>query len=277
MTTTASPRASGWGIEAYDPDVYLERIGVEPAPPSHDLLERIHRGHVATFPFSNLDVLLRRHPGVDPESTADRMLHEGTGGYCFEHVQLMAGVLERLGLRVRRRLGRVRSPENPRTHMSLDVELEGRRWMMDPGFGLSQTGPIPREDGAKRDEFFGTLRLHRIVSEEGIEQWVMRRDENVQHITDLLPVVRADVSGGHHVTSTLPGAGPFQTMLIVSRFTDEGHVTITSGTRTIRRPEQETLREELTAAQVIDAIADLGLPLDAGTTRALSRRLGELD
>lgn len=212
MTTTASPGVSVWGIGAYDPDLYLERIGVEPGPPSPDLLGRIHRGHVATFPFSNIDVLLGRHPGVDPQTVARRMLHEGVGGYCFEHVQLMAGVLERLGLRVRRRLGRVHSCENPRTHMTLDVELEGRRWMMDPGFGLSLTGPILREDGARREEFFGTFGLHRIVGEEGIEQWVLRRGEDVQHVTDLLPVVPADVSGGHHVTSALPGAGPFQTM-----------------------------------------------------------------
>lgn len=277
MTTTASPRVSVWGIGAYDPDLYLERIGVEPGPPSPDLLGRIHRGHVATFPFSNIDVLLGWHPGVDPETVARRMLHEGVGGYCFEHVQLMAGALERLGLRVRRRLGRVHSSENPRTHMTLDVELEGRRWVMDPGFGLSLTGPILREDGARREEFFGTLGLHRIVGEKGIEQWVLYRGEDVQHVTDLLPVVPADVSGGHHVTSTLPGAGPFQTMLIVSRFTDEGHVTITSGARTIRRPGQETVREELTIAQVIDAVADLGLPLDTATTRALRGRLRELD
>src|SRR5699024_11809570 len=71
---------------------------------------------------------------------------QGTGGYCFEHVQLMAGVLERLGLGVRRRLGRVHSEQNTRTHMCLDVELDDRHWMMDPGFGLSLTGPIPRSE-----------------------------------------------------------------------------------------------------------------------------------
>lgn len=265
-----------WNLDAYDPAVYLERVGVEPGPPSLDLLERIHRGHVAAFPFSNLDVLLGRHPGVRPEIIARRMLHQGTGGYCFEHVQLMAGVLERLGLGVRRRLGRVHSEQNTRTHMCLDVELDDRHWMMDPGFGLSLTGPIPREDGARREEFFGLLSLHRRVTDEGIEQWELRRGEAVQHLTDLLPVMPTDVHGGHHITSTLPGAGPFQTMLIVSRFTEAGHVTITSGARTLRRPGQETVHEELTVGQVIDAVADLGLPLDTQTARELGQRLRAL-
>ena len=276
VTARQPPHVPDWGIDAFDPALYLERIGVEPGPPSVDLLEHVHRGHLAAFPFSNLDVLLGRHPGVGPETVARQMLHKGTGGYCFEHAQLMAGALERLGLRVRRRLGRVHSEENTRTHMSLDVELEGRGWMMDPGFGLSLTGPIPREDDARREEFFGTLSLRRRVNDEGTEQWELYRDEDVQHITDLLPVVPTDVRGGHHLTSSLPGAGPFQTMLIVSRFTETGHVTITSGARTLRRPGQDTVHEELTIAQVIDAVADLGLPIDVETARTLDERLREL-
>lgn len=264
-----------WGIDAFDPDVYFDRIGVEPGLPSRDLLERIHRAHVGTFPFSNLDVLLGRHPGVDPETVARRMLHEGAGGYCFEHARLLAGVLERQGMTVRRRMGRVHAATNTRTHMSVDVELEGRWWVLDPGFGLSLTGPIPREDGARREEWFGTLSMRRQERTDGVEQWELRRGEDLQHVTDLLPVVPADVRAGHHVTSTMPGAGPFTKMLIVSRFTEGGHVTVTSAARTIRRPGQETVHEELMPAQVIDAVADLGLPLDAGTARTLGNRLAQ--
>src|SRR5690625_7215765 len=113
-------------LDTYPPAVCLERVGVEPGPPSLDLLERIHRGHVAAFPFSNLDVLLGRHPGVRPEIIARRMLHQDTGGYCFEHVQLMARVLARLGLRVRRRLHRVHSEPDTLTHMCQDVTLDCR-------------------------------------------------------------------------------------------------------------------------------------------------------
>ncbi|GAA1487935.1 arylamine N-acetyltransferase family protein [Brachybacterium sacelli] len=277
MSPAAPTGESDWGIEAFDPALYLDRIGVAPNPPGAldlDLLERIHLAHVRTFPFSNVDVLLGRHPGVDPGIVATRMLHEGVGGYCFEHAQLMAGVLERLGMTVRRCLGRVHSPTNTRTHMTLDAELEGRWWVMDPGFGLSLTGPLPREDGARREEWFGTLSMHRRGTGD-VQQWELRRGEDVQHVTDLLPVVPADVRSGHHITSTMPGAGPFRTMLILSRFTDGGHVTVTSAARTVRRPGQRTVHEELDPAQVLDAVADLGLPMDAATARALGERLRE--
>src|SRR5699024_7502209 len=150
--------------------------------------------------------------------------------------------------------------------------------MLAPGFVLSVTGPIPREDGARREEWFGTLSMHRrdtggVQGADGVQQCELRRGEDLQHITDLLPVVPADVTAGHHVTSTMPGAGPFTRMLIVSRFTEDGHVTVTSAARTVRRPGQETVQEELTPAQVVDAVADLGLPLDVGTARTLRERL----
>ena len=286
MSHFASEHGVDWGIGEFDPALYLERIGVEAElgaaedAPDLDLLERIHLAHVRTFPFSNIDVLLGRHPGVDPGTVARRMLHEGVGGYCFEHVQLMAGVLERLGMSVRRRLGRVHSATNSRTHMSLDVELDGQWWVMDPGFGLSLTGPLLREDGARREEWFGTLSMHSSrIGDAGdvgdMEQWELRRGEDLQHVTDLLPVMPADVTGGHHITSTMPGAGPFRSQLVVSRFVEDGHVTVTSAARTIRRPGQRTLHEELTASQAVDAVADLGVPMDASTAQTLGERLRE--
>ena len=45
MTQPVSP----WQIHAFDPARYLELLGVEPGPPSLDLLERIHRAHGHTF------------------------------------------------------------------------------------------------------------------------------------------------------------------------------------------------------------------------------------
>ena len=126
--------------------------------------------------------------------------------------------------------------------------------------------------------FFGSFGLENTVAAQGVVQWVLRRGEDVVHVIDLLPVVPADVNADHHVTSTLPGAGPFQAMLIVSRSTDTGHVTITNRARTIRRPKQETVHRELTHVQVVDALADLGLHWDTATVRALcERRLRELD
>lgn len=106
---------------------YLEQTGIERADPSLELLEHVASAHGRTFPFANVDVLLRRHPGVEPATASRRLLVEHRGGYCYEHSQLMAAVLEDLGFDVTRHLGRVHSAENTRTHMSLSVLHDGRR------------------------------------------------------------------------------------------------------------------------------------------------------
>lgn len=269
-----TPHDSPWQIHAFDPARYLELLGVEPGPPSLDLLERIHHAHGHAFSFTNIDVLLGRHPGVEPATVARRMLQEGLGGYCYEHAQLMAAVLEQLGFTVHRRLGRVHSHASTRTHMSLDVELEGRLWFLDPGFGLSITGPLEREDGAQREEWFGTMSLHRLETADGsAEAWELRRGEDLQHITDLFEVVPADVRAAHHVTSTMPGGGPMRTNLIFGRYVEGGHVMITRDARTVRRDGEPTEHEEITLGQAFEAIAELGYPLDRDTVWELEQVL----
>lgn len=158
--------------------------------------------------------------------------------------------------------------------MSLDVQLEGRLWFLDPGFGLSITGPLAREDGAQRQEWFGTMSLHRLETADGsAEAWELRRGEDLQHLTDLFEVVPADVRAAHHVTATMTGGGPMRTNLIVGRYIEGGHVMITRDARTVRREGEPTEHEEITLAEALEAIAELGYPLDRGTARELERVL----
>ncbi|GAA2523892.1 hypothetical protein GCM10009859_24600 [Kocuria salsicia] len=144
--------AQEWQIDAVDVPAYLAALGVEPASPSLDLLEHLHRAHVSTFPFSNVEVLLGEHPGVEPATVFDQVVVRRRGGYCFEHSQLFSAALQTLGFTVRRALGRVRSLQSARTHMTVLVDLDGARYLCDPGFGFNITGPIALDDGARRVE-----------------------------------------------------------------------------------------------------------------------------
>lgn len=116
----------------------------------------------AYLSFGNVDVLLGTHPGVAPDAIQEQLVRRSRGGYCFEHSQIFAAALEHLGFSVRRALGRVHEPTNTRTHMTIHVELDGERWLCDPGFGFSITGPIALKDGATRaegDRQFGVREL----------------------------------------------------------------------------------------------------------------------
>ena len=104
-----------------------------------------------------------------------------------------------------------------------------------------------------------------------IEQWELQHGD--EHVTDLLPVMPADVTGGHHITSTMPGAGPFRSQLVVSRFVEDGHVAGHSPARTIRRPGQRTLHEELRHRE--PGRRRRGRPRHAGWDTSTAQTLGE--
>ena len=149
-----------WQIDLLDLDGYLGRLGVAAREPGAEALAELHEAHVRTFTFDNIDVLLGRHPGVSLDSIQEKFVVRGRGGYCFEHSTIVAAALERLGYQVRRHLGRVGDPDagtqQGRTHMVVEVVLDGQRLLCDPGFGMSLLRPIPMTDGAG-------VRLPRVV------------------------------------------------------------------------------------------------------------------
>jgi N-hydroxyarylamine O-acetyltransferase len=265
-----------WLVDRLDLDGYLRRLGVVPRAPGPEALAELHEAHVRTFTFDNIDVLLGRHPGVSLDDVQQNFVGRGGGGYCFEHATIVAAALERLGYQVRRHLGRVGDPiagtQQGRTHMVVEVVLEGQRLLCDPGFGMSLLRPIAMTDGAEDDYLPGWRhRLRRTVA--GDWELSRRRDEgwDVTHTTDELEVKPVDVVIGHHYTSTFPGSH-FTTGLILTKHLPGRHVTVTHETLTVRTPGGPTEHRPLLEGEVEDWLAILEVPLTADEkTRLLAR------
>ena len=252
---------SSWQQHEFDIDAYLRRIGVERARPDLELLERLHHAHVHTIPFATIDVLLGTHPGVAPAAVQRQLIDRRRGGYCFAHTQLFSAALEDLGFVVRRRLGRVGGSNRTRTHMSAEVRLGEQRLLVDPGFGSGITGPLSLEPGASRQEPGGEYTIQHADS-EGVETWSLLRNGTSEHTVDALPVVPIDVRTGHLITSTDPSSGPFLHIPVAMKHTAEGHVSVAGSSRTVRRQGQPTRREELSSAELVEAVRDLDVRLD---------------
>lgn len=249
-----------WHTELFDIPAYLHALGVDSRAASLDLLEELHQAHVRTLPFANVDVLLGHHPGVGPADVQAQLIDRRRGGYCFEHGQIFAAALEHLGFKVRRHLGRVHAPSSSRTHMTVEVELEGQRWLCDPGFGLSIAGPIALEDGATRRDDHGEFRVQRRAG-GGCPTWALLRGDRLAHIVDELPVQPIDVRTGHLITSTGTDA-PFTQHLVVMSYTERGHVTVTESTVTLRVPGRETERRDITAGEAVELTRQAGVLLE---------------
>jgi len=268
-----------WHIETLNLRSYLDRVGVAERPPGLDALGELHEAHARAFSFDNIDVLLGEHPGVDLEAVQEKFVGRGRGGYCFEHATLFAAVLERLGYDVRRRLGRVGDPSiAPRTHFVVVVVLDGRRFLTDPGFGLSLLRPIPLEDGAEVDYLGWRYRVRGSGSAVG-RVWELHRHREdgweLMHASDEHPVSPVDVVMGHHFTSTFP-ASHFRSGLMLTRHRTDRHVSVSTDALTVRRPGEPTEHRPLRDGELSDLIRELGVPLTADEKSRLLEVVAEL-
>jgi len=206
---------------AFDLEAYLERIRLAAAPaPDLSTLEAIHVAHLDRIPFENVDVFLGRPGALDPETLQAKMVRGGRGGYCFEQNALLAAALRALGFRVRTLEARVRPPGAtaplPRTHMLLQVDVGGRAFLADVGFGGD--GPLlPLAlDGTPDEQPDGPYRVDR----EGKTVHVLRhRRDGIWHdlyAFTLTPAEAVDFEVAHHFTSTHPRS-PFVNTLTVQR------------------------------------------------------------
>lgn len=251
--------------DAIDLDLYLERIDWRGGAltPSEDVLASLVRAHVSHVAFENLDVLLGRGVSLEIGALEDKLVRRRRGGYCFEHGTLFAAVLARIGFVHTPHLARVvhgRAREaSPRTHMLLRVELGGRTFLADPGYGQAARLPLPLEDGLVLRDGAEVYRLAR----EG-RAWVYRtgEDASAHWLTDLGSDEPMDFVVGNHFTSTSP-VSSFKNHLMLRAWTPEGaRIGVYDREVTVWRdgvPERRTLadRRELRAFVATHAAIDL--------------------
>jgi N-hydroxyarylamine O-acetyltransferase len=214
----ATPQPAG----AFRLDAYLERIGVGARPSPAE----VHRAHVASIPFENLDPHRGVPVSLDRAALQDKLIDRQRGGYCFEHNLVLAEALRALGAEVdpmlaRVRVGRRPGTPRPRTHLVLRVSYDGVVWLADAGFGHGTLQePIPFGPGDV-DEQSGWR--FRIVA-EGAEHVLQTAGRDGWH--DLYsfvpdPVPEVDIETSNWFTSTFPRS-PFVTGLVVSLQKQEG-------------------------------------------------------
>lgn len=163
-----------------DVDRYCERIGLRRrgSRPTYDLLAEVHFAHATTIPFENLDIHLGIPIRLEPEDVFDKLVARRRGGYCFEQNGLLLAILRALGFEARPLAARVTfGPPvmRPRTHMVLLVDVGGRKFLADVGFGTHNLlAPLPFEPTTSHELHGETYRLtqaHEVEVRAG-EAWL---------------------------------------------------------------------------------------------------------
>jgi N-hydroxyarylamine O-acetyltransferase len=142
-----------------DLTAYLERIGHR-GKLRADLgtLVELHRRHLLSIPYENLDVLLGRPVGLDVEPIYRKLVLDRRGGWCYEMNGLFAWALERVGFNITRLaagVGRAsRGDAATGNHLALCVHLD-EPYLADVGFGDGLIEPVPIRPGPIDQRGFG--------------------------------------------------------------------------------------------------------------------------
>jgi N-hydroxyarylamine O-acetyltransferase len=181
-------------------DAYCERIGYDGSrQPSLETLRGLHRSHLYTVPFENLDIELGIPITLEPDRLFDKVVARRRGGFCYEVNGLFCELLLALGFRVSMLSGCVRRDDGgfgPEfDHMLLKVELPDP-WLADVGFGESFVDPLPLRPGVAESEnghLFGVTPenggwdLHRRDG-DGTEVPLYRFSEVARQLSEYVPM-----------------------------------------------------------------------------------------
>ena len=250
----------------FDLAAYLDRVGYRgPVAPTLEVLRALHRLHPAAIAFENLDPFLGRPVELDIESLQRKIVEGGRGGYCFEQNLLIMEALGAIGFTVSGLGARVlwRQPDDaitPRGHMLLRIELDGRIWVADVGFGgLTQTAPLLLEPGLEQQTPHETFR----IVEDGDDfrlQGKVGGEWRTTYRFDLQRQYPVDYAVTNYFLSTSP-ASHFTSSVVAARALPERRLALRNNRLSIHHRDGRTEREEFFGPEELaDAlIGKLGL------------------
>jgi len=216
-----------------DVQAYLRRIRY-PEPmtpdadrPSIDLLRPLHRAHLFTVPFENLDISLGRKIICDEARILHKIVNEHRGGFCYELNGAFAALLRALGFRVTLLSARVAREDGgygPEfDHLTLRVDLE-QPWLADVGFGEGFLEPLRLESGTEQAQCGRVYRLtslDKVFVLEVMAEGKWKRE----YAFALQPRELSEFAGMCHYHQTSPESH-FTRRRICSLATAEGRVTL---------------------------------------------------
>ncbi len=140
---------------------YVDRIGYSGSlEPRLETLIGLHRAHLQTIPYENLEIHFGHKLELKLERIFERLVLEHRGGWCYEMNGLFAWVLREIGFDVRLVSTQVTRADGslmaPGDHVALIVQPETesqKLWLADVGWGNGFFDPLPLEVGKYRQGF----------------------------------------------------------------------------------------------------------------------------
>ncbi|WP_430472679.1 arylamine N-acetyltransferase family protein [Thalassospira lucentensis] len=246
-----------------DLDAYFARIGYDgPREATLEVLQNLHALHPAAIPFEAIDVFNDKPISIAPETIDRKLIHNGRGGYCFEHNSLFGRVLRSLGFDVEGLAGRVLwgyGPDDmprPRCHMANRVMIDGEAWLADVGLGgCVPTAPLMLDVASPQVTPHDTYRVSK-----GPHSYLIELERGgvwkAVHEIDFAPVAEIDYEVMNWYASDHPESG-FCKTLMVARSAPFARFTLLNNRLTIRLVTGEEETHKLSVGDISQTLEDI--------------------
>ncbi len=231
-------------LTVLDRSAYLDRIAYSgPLTPTADVLRNLHRAHLLTVPFENLDIALGRKIVCDESAFIRKIVERQRGGFCYELNGAFAALLWALGFQVTllsARVPREDGSESPEfDHLALRIDLD-EPWLADVGFGDSFLEPLRLQPGIEQSHDDRTFRV--VDCGDSLRMERAERDGawKRQYSFTLTPRSLDDFAAMCHYHQTSPES-PFTRKSVCSQATTDGRITLADRRLIITR---QGIREE---------------------------------
>lgn len=208
---------------------YLERIGYQgPISPTPETLNAIHRAHLFSVPFENLDIALGREIVCEESAFLRKLIEQRRGGFCYEMNGAFAALLRELGFKVTLLSARVPrhdgsySPEFD--HLALRIDLD-EPWLADVGFGDSFLSPLRLVPGPEQQQDGRSFRITESERSLHVEKAEPDGSWKREYSFTLVPRSLSEFAPMCHYHQTSPES-PFTRKSICSMATPQGRITV---------------------------------------------------
>ncbi|NWT50470.1 ARY2 protein, partial [Erythrocercus mccallii] len=168
---------------------YFARISYRGSHNKPDLatMSDIFQHHIQTVPYENLSIHCGESIELDLEAIYHKIVRKKRGGWCMENNYLLSWVLKTLGYDITFLGAKVYVPKRNAypdeiNHLLIQVELDGKSYLVDGGFGMSYQMWQPMEliSGTDQPQTPGVFRFR---EENGT--WYLEKVKRKQRILDL--------------------------------------------------------------------------------------------
>lgn len=180
---------------------YFARISYQGSYDKPDLatMSDIFQHHIQAVPFENLSIHCGESIELDLEATYNKIVKKNRGGWCMENNYLLSWVLKTLGYDVTLLGAKVFISEldaypEEIDHLLLRVELDGKSYIVDGGFGMAYQLWQPMEliSGMDQPQTPGVFHFQEESGTWYLEK-VKRKQQVINHSTSASQSVENEV------------------------------------------------------------------------------------